>query len=297
MRRLPAVLAVAMLVLGLASAPRLLTSNPKASRTSSTSRAATSIPLALTPDGDRLLVVNTPDNRLAVFDLTGGVAGARSPRSRSGSSRSRSRRASDGEAWVVNHALRRRQHRRPRRRCTCARRCGSATSRTTSCSRARRARAYVERVAGGRGQGLRPGERWRRAARRSRSTAACRARWPRNADGSRGLRRGVPRRQPHLGAVVPRRSATRCRRRNPPMNAGLPPAPRCRADRAAAGRRLARRVRASCWNCRRSRTTRPTSTSSRSATGDHAHRAARVRRHRHHQLRIAVSPTRRAPSR
>ena len=29
-------------------------------------------PLDMTPDGTRLLAVNTPDNRLEVFDLTGG---------------------------------------------------------------------------------------------------------------------------------------------------------------------------------------------------------------------------------
>ena len=28
-------------------------------------------PIAMTPDGSRVLVVNTPDNRLSVFDVTG----------------------------------------------------------------------------------------------------------------------------------------------------------------------------------------------------------------------------------
>ena len=29
-------------------------------------------PLALSPDGSRLFVVNTPDNRLEIFDINGG---------------------------------------------------------------------------------------------------------------------------------------------------------------------------------------------------------------------------------
>ena len=45
-------------------------------------------PLAMTPDGTRLLAVETPDSRVAVFDLT-GAAGCGSPRSPSVSSRCR----------------------------------------------------------------------------------------------------------------------------------------------------------------------------------------------------------------
>ena len=60
-------------------------------------------PLALSPDGARLFAVNTPDNRLEIFDV-----GARRPArtrlgARSASSRSRSRRAPTTEVWVVNH--------------------------------------------------------------------------------------------------------------------------------------------------------------------------------------------------
>jgi YVTN family beta-propeller protein len=59
-------------------------------------------PLALTPDGARLLAVNTPDNRLEVFDLASGVPvpllaipvglDPVSVRARTST-----------EAWVVNH--------------------------------------------------------------------------------------------------------------------------------------------------------------------------------------------------
>ena len=59
-------------------------------------------PLDLTPDGTRLLVVNTPDTRLEIFDVTGEapvlvgeVAVGLDPVS--------VRARSDGEAWVVNH--------------------------------------------------------------------------------------------------------------------------------------------------------------------------------------------------
>ncbi len=50
-------------------------------------------PLALSPDGSRLFAVNTPDNRLAIFDVTAGGLDARRPRFRSASSRWRWRAA------------------------------------------------------------------------------------------------------------------------------------------------------------------------------------------------------------
>ncbi|NOT31775.1 MAG: hypothetical protein HOP15_15120, partial [Planctomycetes bacterium] len=59
-------------------------------------------PLAMTPDGTRLLAVNTPDNRLEVFDLSGGSpvhVGAISVGLDPVSVRART----NGEAWVVNH--------------------------------------------------------------------------------------------------------------------------------------------------------------------------------------------------
>ena len=47
-------------------------------------------PLALSPDGNRLFAVNTPDNRLAIYDVTaGGLTLAAEVRSASSRSRSR----------------------------------------------------------------------------------------------------------------------------------------------------------------------------------------------------------------
>jgi YVTN family beta-propeller protein len=59
-------------------------------------------PLALTPDGTRLLAVNTPDNRLEVFDLTSGtpVALLSIP---VGLDPVSVRARTNGEVWVVNH--------------------------------------------------------------------------------------------------------------------------------------------------------------------------------------------------
>ena len=60
-------------------------------------------PLALSPDGTRLFAVNTPDDRLEIFAVVGGRRSRTPARCRSASSRSRSRRASNTEVWVVNH--------------------------------------------------------------------------------------------------------------------------------------------------------------------------------------------------
>lgn len=59
-------------------------------------------PIALTPDGSRLLVVNTADNRLEVFDVTSGtpVAVQSIP---VGLDPVSVRARSNGEVWVVNH--------------------------------------------------------------------------------------------------------------------------------------------------------------------------------------------------
>ena len=58
-------------------------------------------PVAMTPDGTKLLVVNTPDNRMVVFDLTGSA-----PRSLGsvavGLDPVSVRARSNTEAWVVN---------------------------------------------------------------------------------------------------------------------------------------------------------------------------------------------------
>ena len=59
-------------------------------------------PIDMTPDGTRLLTVNTPDNRLAVFDLTSGlpVLAAEIP---VGLDPVSVRARTNNEAWVVNH--------------------------------------------------------------------------------------------------------------------------------------------------------------------------------------------------
>ena len=60
-------------------------------------------PLALTPDGTRLLVCNIPDNRLEIFARLGGRPHARSPRCRSGMEPVAVAARNNTEAWVVNH--------------------------------------------------------------------------------------------------------------------------------------------------------------------------------------------------
>ncbi len=101
MRRVSVVLALAALALGLGAAPRNLVS-----RTSTTGdfvhfETSHVRPVAMTPSGDRLLVVNTPDNRLSVFDLT-GAAPARIGEIAVGMEPVSVAALSDNEAWVVN---------------------------------------------------------------------------------------------------------------------------------------------------------------------------------------------------
>src|SRR5262249_53306777 len=63
-------------------------------------------PLALSPDGTRLFAVDTPDNRLEIYNLTVGgpsmvpeLRGGREP----GAVAARVNLAGHTEAWVVNH--------------------------------------------------------------------------------------------------------------------------------------------------------------------------------------------------
>ena len=58
-------------------------------------------PIALTPDGAHLLVVNTPDNRLSVFDVTGSTP-VREAEVPVGLEPVSVAARSNGEAWVVN---------------------------------------------------------------------------------------------------------------------------------------------------------------------------------------------------
>ncbi|MCK6458770.1 MAG: hypothetical protein L6Q95_02605, partial [Planctomycetes bacterium] len=59
-------------------------------------------PLALTPDGSTLLVCNTADARLEVFDVSGGAPAAVGSVS-VGLDPLSVRARTDAEAWVVNH--------------------------------------------------------------------------------------------------------------------------------------------------------------------------------------------------
>src|SRR2546425_6376363 len=102
MRRSIPVLAVAILAIGIASAPRHLDSRAALAPDFVHFESAHVHPAALTPSGDRLLVVNTPDGRLAVFDLTGAspVKVADLP---VGLEPVAVAARSDSEAWVVNN--------------------------------------------------------------------------------------------------------------------------------------------------------------------------------------------------
>ena len=103
MRRAP-LLALAALIGGLCLAPRHLVSHVAAAPDFVHFESSHVHPVTLTPSGGRLLVVNTPDNRLSVFDLTAG------PPSRDtriaeipvGLEPVSVAARSDSEAWVVN---------------------------------------------------------------------------------------------------------------------------------------------------------------------------------------------------
>src|SRR5438552_8631097 len=71
MRRVSLLLAVAMLLLGVAALPRHLISRTATSSDFVHFESEQIHPAVLTPSKDRLLVVNTPDAHLVVFDVTG----------------------------------------------------------------------------------------------------------------------------------------------------------------------------------------------------------------------------------
>ena len=104
MRRIPLLLAGVALAAGLAAAPHLLVSRTNISGDFVHFECGQVHPLCLTPSGDRLLVVNTPDNRLSVFDLTQGPPSAitRLAEVPVGMEPVSVAALSDSEAWVVN---------------------------------------------------------------------------------------------------------------------------------------------------------------------------------------------------
>lgn len=73
MRRLPIVVAVLVLLLGVLVVPRYLTLRAAGPSDFAHFESGHVHPIAMTPDGTRVLVVNTPDNRLSVFDVTGAT--------------------------------------------------------------------------------------------------------------------------------------------------------------------------------------------------------------------------------
>ena len=71
MRRIALLAALGFLALGLAVAPLKLASHTNSTPSFVHFESAHVRPEVLTPDGSRLLVVNTPDGYLRVFDVTG----------------------------------------------------------------------------------------------------------------------------------------------------------------------------------------------------------------------------------
>ena len=102
MRRIPATIALTALALGLGAVPRNLVSRVSDTANFAHFESAHVHPLAMTPDGSRLLVVNTPDNRLSVFDLT-GAAPVRIAEIPVGMEPVSVAALDSQTAWVVNH--------------------------------------------------------------------------------------------------------------------------------------------------------------------------------------------------
>jgi 6-phosphogluconolactonase (cycloisomerase 2 family) len=73
MRRLPPIVAILVVFAGLLAVPRFVSVRAGGGPDFVHFESNHVHPLALTPDGTRLLVVNTPDNRLSVFDVTGAT--------------------------------------------------------------------------------------------------------------------------------------------------------------------------------------------------------------------------------
>jgi YVTN family beta-propeller protein len=101
MRRIVPGLAVLVMALGLATFPRLLTSRTTAGPDFVHFESAHVHPIDKTPSGNRLVVVNTADNRLSVFDIT-GVTPVRIAEIPVGMEPVSVRCKNDSTAWVVN---------------------------------------------------------------------------------------------------------------------------------------------------------------------------------------------------
>jgi len=102
MRRISLLLAILVLAAGIASAPRHLASRVATGGDFVHFESAHVHPAVMTPDGNRLLVVNTPDNRLAVFSLTDTIP-VRIAEIPVGMEPVSVAALDDTTAWVVNH--------------------------------------------------------------------------------------------------------------------------------------------------------------------------------------------------
>ncbi|HET7226715.1 MAG TPA: FlgD immunoglobulin-like domain containing protein [Candidatus Eisenbacteria bacterium] len=101
MRRLLPLLACFALALGAAALPRHLQSRAAVTSDFTHFESGHVHPACMTPDGTRLLVVNTPDDRLAIFDVEGPVP-VRVAEVPVGLEPVSVAARSDSEAWVVN---------------------------------------------------------------------------------------------------------------------------------------------------------------------------------------------------
>src|SRR5947208_3091202 len=102
MRRAPLLLAITTLALGLLAWPRHLVSHVAVNPDFVHFESSHVHPAAMTPDGTRLLVVNTPDARLSVFDVT-GASPVRIAEIPVGLEPVSVAARTNGEAWVVNN--------------------------------------------------------------------------------------------------------------------------------------------------------------------------------------------------
>ena len=102
MRRLPPLLALVVLVAGALVAPRFLSSRSAVVTDFAHFESGHVHPACLTPSRNRLLVVNTADGRLAVFDLGGSVP-TRIAEIPVGLEPISVAALDDSTAWVVNH--------------------------------------------------------------------------------------------------------------------------------------------------------------------------------------------------
>src|SRR5204862_5791213 len=101
MRHLPLLFALLVVAFGISLVPGHLISRTALNPDFVHFESSQVHPLAITPDGSRLLVVNTPDARLSVFDLT-GASPVRIAQIPVGLEPVSVAALGTGEAWVVN---------------------------------------------------------------------------------------------------------------------------------------------------------------------------------------------------